>query len=160
MKGIFQSSFIRNAATLTVFSLLLSACLTGDDDSKSDDEVAAENDDVVADNVAADNEVSGSVGDGPIINSSLRIFQNDGTEIMRLESDATAGYNIVVRTKGKYYPLSIEARGGTDMSPIRHQTLTLMARCSSREKNPWQTSTRFQRLPSSWRASCPAVSTK
>jgi len=115
MKGIRQSSFIRNAATLTVFSLLLSACLTGDDDSKSDDEVAAENDDVVADNVAADNEVSGSVGDGPIINSSLRIFQNDGTEIMRLESDATAGYNIVVRTKGKYYPLSIEARGGTDI---------------------------------------------
>ena len=31
------------------------------------------------------------------------------------ESDTSASYNVVVRTKGKYYPLSIDARNGTDI---------------------------------------------
>jgi hypothetical protein len=34
---------------------------------------------------------------------------------MQLESDSNASYNISVRTKGKYYPLSIDARNGTDI---------------------------------------------
>jgi hypothetical protein len=96
MKGIRQSGFIRNTATLTILSLLLGGCLMDDD-------------------VAEDNEVSGSVGDGPIIGASIRILRNDGTELMQLESDSTAGYNITVRTRGRYYPLSINARNGTDL---------------------------------------------
>jgi hypothetical protein len=73
MKGTRQSSFIRNTATLTFFSLLLSGCLMDDE-------------------VATDHDVSGSVGDGPIIGASLRILRNDGSELVRLESDSTAGY--------------------------------------------------------------------
>ena len=103
MKGIHRSGFIHNAATLTVLSFLLSACLM--------DEEAAES----GGDVATDNEVSGSVGDGPIVGASMRILRNDGVELAQLESDANAGYNIMVRTKGKYYPLSIEARNGTDL---------------------------------------------
>ena len=37
------------------------------------------------------------------------------SNFMQLESDATANYNITVRIKGKYYPLSIDARNGTDL---------------------------------------------
>ena len=36
MHGTKQSSFIRNAATLTITSLLLSGCLMGEEESKSD----------------------------------------------------------------------------------------------------------------------------
>ena len=103
MKGIDQSRFIRNAATLTVISLILSACLMGEEEAKSGTEVAT------------DNEVSGSVGDGPVIGAAMRILRNDGVELMQLDSDANASYNITVRTKGKYYPLRIDARNGTDI---------------------------------------------
>ena len=103
MKGNRQSSFIRNTATLALFSILLSACLMGEEESKSDGDVAAVQ------------ELSGSVGDGPIIGASMRFLRNDGVELMQIESDSNAGYNITVRTKGKYYPLSIDARGGTDL---------------------------------------------
>ena len=43
------------------------------------------------------------------------ILRNDGVELMQLDSDANASYNISVRTKGKYYPLGIDARNGTDI---------------------------------------------
>ncbi|MDH3432879.1 MAG: putative Ig domain-containing protein, partial [Gammaproteobacteria bacterium] len=103
MKGIHRSGFIRSAATLTVFSFLLSACLMSEEEADSGAEVAT------------DNEVSGSVGDGPIVGATMRILRNDGVELSQLESDANASYNITVRTKGKYYPLGVDARNGTDI---------------------------------------------
>ena len=45
----------------------------------------------------------------------MRVLRNDGVELMQLDSDANASYNITVRTKGKYYPLGIDARNGTDI---------------------------------------------
>ena len=62
-----------------------------------------------------DHELTGSVGDGPIVGATLRILANNGTTITTLESDSSAGYNIVVRTKGKLYPLMIDARNGIDL---------------------------------------------
>ena len=103
MKGIDRSSLIRNTATLTIISLVLSGCLMGEEDAKSGEEAAA------------DHELTGSVGDGPVIGASMRILRNDGVELTQLQSDSNAGYNITVRTKGKYYPLGIDARNGTDL---------------------------------------------
>ena len=103
MKGIHRSAFIRNAATLTVFSFLLGACLMGEEEAETGVEMAT------------DNEVSGSVGDGPVIGATMRILRNDGVELTQLESDTNASYNITIRTKGKYYPLGIVARNGTDI---------------------------------------------
>lgn len=103
MKGIHRSGFIRSAATLTVFSFLLSACLMSEEDAESGTEVAT------------DNEVSGSVGDGPIVGATMRILRNDGVELSQFESDANASYNIKIRTKGKYYPLGVDARNGIDI---------------------------------------------
>jgi len=65
--------------------------------------------------ILRDHELSGSVGDGPIVGATVRIFASDGTELGSMNSDASAGYNITVRTKGKHYPLSIDAQGGTDL---------------------------------------------
>ena len=65
--------------------------------------------------ILRDHEVTGSVGDGPIVGATVRIFASDGSELDSMPSDASAAYNITVRAKGKHYPLSIEARGGTDL---------------------------------------------
>lgn len=96
-----RSRFFRNAATLTIISFALNGCMI--DDDKSDEETAT------------DNEVTGSVGDGPIIGATLRILRNDGVALKTLESDSNAGYNVKVRARGKYYPLLIEAHDGTDI---------------------------------------------
>jgi hypothetical protein len=45
----------------------------------------------------------------------MRVLANNGTTIASLESDSNAGYNILVRTKGKFYPLTIDARSGIDL---------------------------------------------
>nr|AFI78773.1 secreted protein [uncultured bacterium ws198A12] len=103
MHGTHLSSFIRNAATLTIISILISGCLMGEEEAESGAEVAT------------DNEVSGSVGDGPIVGATMRILRNDGVELSQLSSDADASYNITVKTKGKFYPLGVDARNGTDI---------------------------------------------
>ncbi len=62
-----------------------------------------------------DNEVSGSVGDGPITSALVRIYNKQGTMINTASSDQEASFNILVREKGKYYPLTLTASGGTDV---------------------------------------------
>ena len=102
MEGHFTYSRFHNVILLAIFAAVLSGCLS------------AEESEVTAD-LESDNEISGSVGDGPVIGAAMRILRNDGIELASFESDANAGYNIVVRTKGKYYPLSINASNGTDI---------------------------------------------
>jgi len=101
--GTEQNSFIRNAATLTSICIVLSGCLMGEEDSKSSGKVIA------------DNALSGSVGDGPVVGASMRVLRNDGVELGQVASDSNANYNITVRTFSEFYPLTIEARGGTDI---------------------------------------------
>ena len=103
MKGTHRKSLIRNAVTSWIFLILLSGCLMGEEESKSTEATAI------------DNAVTGSVGDGPIVGASMRVFRNDGDELAQLESDARANYSITVRTEGEYYPLAIDSRGGTDI---------------------------------------------
>ncbi|MDH3265386.1 MAG: putative Ig domain-containing protein [Gammaproteobacteria bacterium] len=74
-----------------------------DEEAKSDD------------TILADSEVSGSVGDGPVIGAAMRVLSSNGEPLVEMDSDSNAGYNVVVRAKGKYYPLMIDARNGTDL---------------------------------------------
>ena len=99
---------IRNSIVLIVVSLSLGACLEKEETNTNLDAPAGQD-------VAADQELLGSVGDGPIVAAKMKIKRNDGVLLAELESDASAGYNITIRTKGKYYPLSIDARGGIDL---------------------------------------------
>ncbi len=62
-----------------------------------------------------DNEVTGSVGDGPITSAIVRIYNKQGTMINTVSSDQEASFITVVREKGKYYPLTLTASGGTDV---------------------------------------------
>ena len=97
----------RNAATFATMALFLNGCLM--QENIEDEDLAANA------AIESDFELSGSVGDGPVVGAAMRIFQNDGVLLKELESDAAAGYNILVRTKGKYYPLTIDARNGIDI---------------------------------------------
>lgn len=107
MERHHQSRLIRTGLAATILSLSLNGCLTGEDQAESEPEPEAE--------VAEDHELTGSVGDGPIVGASLRFLRKDGVELSQATSGTTASFNIVVRTKGKYYPLSIEASDGTDL---------------------------------------------
>ena len=79
-----------------------------------------------------DVELTGSVGDGPIIDAQLTVFAKTGEILVVSVSDRSAGYNIQVKTKGKYYPLVIEARGGVDL--VTNLPPTFMLSSAARER--------------------------
>lgn len=59
--------------------------------------------------------IDGSVGDGPITGAQVGVHAKDGTLLQNVVSSQTAGYNVTLKTKGKYFPLFLDAAGGTDM---------------------------------------------
>jgi len=58
--------------------------------------------------------ISGSVGDGPIVNAQIKITDATGAVIGTAVSDTTASYNISVPA-GSVYPVVVTATGGTDV---------------------------------------------
>ncbi len=102
MKGHHTQRLFRNACMLVTATSVLAACLS---DEASEDPAE----------IDAEIEISGSVGDGPVVGATVRILRNDGAELAQVESDSSANYNIVVRTEGKYYPLTVDSRNGTDL---------------------------------------------
>ena len=103
MMGTEQTGFFRNAVALTIASLLLGGCLTGESESRS------------SNNVAADHRLSGSVGDGPVVGATMRIRRNDGVELAQTESDSQANYDVTIQTFSEFYPLTVDATNGTDL---------------------------------------------
>ena len=96
---------------LLAISIVLGGCL--EQDASTDGEPAVE---LQAEaELQFDHELSGSVGDGPIVGATMRVLANDGTTVATLESDSNAGYNVTVRAKGKFYPLTVVATQGTDL---------------------------------------------
>lgn len=89
-------------ATSLVASAVLSGCL-------SEEIPTAE----VAD--GAELSMSGSVGDGPIVNANMAVISASGETIAQFQSDATAAYNVTVMASTQQYPLTVEANGGTDL---------------------------------------------
>jgi len=112
MRLFFAPEKLNRFLILPVMSLALSGCLMEEEVPEAP---------LVSDSGGAtgeilrDHELTGSVGDGPIVGAAVRVRASDGTDLGNMSSDANAGYNITVRTKGKYYPLSIDARGGIDL---------------------------------------------
>ncbi len=98
-----RAEFSRNSTLLVAVSVILSGCLMGE---PADDPGEA---------LGMESELTGSVGDGPIVNASMRVLTADGTILSEFESDATAGYSIKVRANNTQYPLIIDAWSGTDL---------------------------------------------
>ncbi|HEX7235515.1 MAG TPA: putative Ig domain-containing protein [Gammaproteobacteria bacterium] len=59
--------------------------------------------------------VDGSVGDGPVANAQIAVRTNAGALLQNVVGSQLAGYNVTLKTKGKYFPLFLDATGGTDL---------------------------------------------
>ncbi len=93
-----------------------------------------------------DVEFSGSVGDGPVANAQLKVRNKTGDVLQNAIGSQLAGYNIALKTKGKNYPLFIDATGGTDLVTNLTPDFTLAERgdraaqpSQSRISNPFTT---------------------
>ena len=106
MQGRNPIFVARNALVITLLSVALSGCL-GEEESQAEESPVAE--------TLTDHELTGSVGDGPVVGALMRVLASDGTQLAEFESDGSASYAVTVRTKGKYYPLTIDARNGIDI---------------------------------------------
>ena len=106
MKGRDPFVAARAALAAALISTALSGCLSEEESETGDSAVQ---------DTYSDHELIGSVGDGPIVGAQVRVLAKDGTELAQLESDGSANYNVTVRTQGKHYPLTIDARNGTDL---------------------------------------------
>jgi len=99
---------VRNHAHKVLVPILFGFALQG---CGGDEEATA-----VADSDADfDVAIEGSVGDGPITGAQVSVRAKDGTLLQNVVSSQTAGYNVILKTKGKYFPLLVDAAGGTDM---------------------------------------------
>lgn len=104
MDGTPRISRARGLLTLLGSSIIVSGCLMGED--VTDDNPLT---------VESDLRLSGSVGDGPITGATVVIAASDGTLLAEMESSGDARYDATFKTRGKHYPLSVSAVGGTDL---------------------------------------------
>ena len=92
---------------LMLFGCALQAC-GGDDSGDASTDAASDDADI-------DVEVVGSVGDGPVVNAQIKVYAGSGALLQNVAGNQLAGYNVTLKTKGKYFPLLVEATGGTDL---------------------------------------------
>ena len=59
--------------------------------------------------------VEGSVGDGPVANATIAVRTSTGALLQNVVGSQLAGYNVTLKTKGRFFPLFLEATGGTDL---------------------------------------------
>jgi hypothetical protein len=96
---------LRGALALTLL-LGIAAC-TGESDSDSSSPGSPQ--------AVVENRVTGSVGDGPIVGARIRVRAKSGSMLEEFTSSSTADYDVVIKTKGRNYPLTIEADQGIDL---------------------------------------------
>jgi hypothetical protein len=109
MKGTqgFGRASIRAAKLITAaLTLALTACSSsgeGDYDS------------AWVGDIEKDVTVSGSVGDGPLINATVTIRKKNGEELASFKSDGSASYDVALSVSERHFPLLVDATGGTDL---------------------------------------------
>jgi len=94
---------ISRISALACSALVLSGCLS-DGESASVDEPTS---------VTFD--VSGSVGDGPVVGADMQVLGSDGALLAQFLSDGSAGYRISLNADTAQVPLRVTANGGTDL---------------------------------------------
>ncbi|HVY64859.1 MAG TPA: putative Ig domain-containing protein [Gammaproteobacteria bacterium] len=104
-----------NLSFRTIVLLVLVYVIQGCGDGGSDTSPVAASDAAADPNLEIDAHLGGSVGDGPVANAALTVRANNGQILHNAVSSQLAGYDVVLKAKGKYYPLTVEATGGTDL---------------------------------------------
>ena len=104
MKNYVHCKWMRNTTTTIGIAAILSGCLSEEKES------------TLINNQNTDNvELSGSVGDGPVVGANMRVTSSSGELLAEFQSDSNAGYNVTLTALSADYPLLIEATGGTDL---------------------------------------------
>ena len=107
---LVKSRVAKTLATAVIFSQLV-ACGGGGGSGSS----------VAGSSPASDNSVptsvdlSGSVGDGPIIGATVEVYSANGKLLDTMLTDNQSSYTRQFRAKGKDFPLTLKATGGTDL---------------------------------------------
>ncbi|MEM9403052.1 MAG: putative Ig domain-containing protein [Pseudomonadota bacterium] len=81
--------------------------------------------------------MSGSVGDGPVVNANIAISTIRGAVIVEGQSDSAAEYDVLVDAQQSDYPLLIASNGGTDLVSDRSPDFSLLGVAT----NPGQSTT-------------------
>jgi hypothetical protein len=112
MKNIsFFFEFLARVLMLAV-PLMLSACGGGDGNTDISNSGGEE---VISSLDEVESAFSGSVGDGPIVGATLKVYDKDHNLIRTVISDADAKYSARIKAKGSAFPLTIEVEDGTDL---------------------------------------------
>ena len=98
---------------IACIGVIISACSSGSEQETSDD-------------VNAAFVISGSVGDGPIVNGTIEVFGADGALLVSGESDGRAQYTIEVPA-GAVLPIEVRVSGGTDLVTNRAADFELVS---------------------------------
>jgi hypothetical protein len=109
MKGTqgFGRASIRAAILITAaFSLTFAGCSSSSE---------GEYDSAWVGDINKDVNVSGSVGDGPLVNATVTLFKKNGEELASFKSNGSASYDVALSISERHFPLLIEATGGTDL---------------------------------------------
>ena len=109
MKGTqgFGKAPIRAATLITAaLSLAITACSSSGD---------GDYDSAWVGDIETDVNVSGSVGDGPLVNATVTLFKRNGGELASFKSDGSASYDVALSVSERHFPLLIDATGGTDL---------------------------------------------
>ena len=82
----------QNVIALIAMATVLSGCLMSEEKPKDEGDVLAQN------------QITGSVGDGPIVGATLRVMRNDGEVIANADSNGSAVFNAFVQPPASSYP--------------------------------------------------------
>ena len=113
-------SLARLTATISVFIFILSGCIN-DDDEFATAQVIEDGDDTM------EVTLSGSVGDGPVVNGNIVLSNNSGTIITSKASDDSARYEIIVHVLAGEFPLIAAVDDGADLVTGTAPDFPLMA---------------------------------
>jgi len=91
-----------NLVSLILASFVLSGCLEKQENG-------------FADSIGDPITLTGSVGDGPIVNADMRVLGNSGDVLASFLSDSAANYSVTFDVARGDFPLILDATGGTDL---------------------------------------------
>lgn len=103
--SLYVRTILRNIFVISLFIAVAGCLPAGEADTPEE----------TAPDTETDQQIVGSVGDGPIVAALVRIRANDGTELATVESDTSANIDVTVKTRGSQYPLRLDATSGTDL---------------------------------------------
>jgi hypothetical protein len=102
MVVVHSRNTVVNVVSLILALFVLSGCLEKQENG-------------FADSIGDPITLTGSVGDGPIVNADMRVLGNSGDVLAAFLSDSTANYSVTVDVVGNNFPLIVDATGGTDL---------------------------------------------